>query len=234
MLAWSILPAALLGTAAVATSPGQEIIVAGREVRLGDVVGLVGLTPALPASFAPRIVARLPAGAASVTLSGSQLATLVRRSVPGLEVLAPKSAVTIRRRAEEAAAAAAAPTGICFALSRPVARGAALMAGDAVATPCREGEPRARLAFDRRDHRVRAAADLAAATYLGRVSLPAGSGVERGDALTLVSTIGSVRVQRKVVAVQPGRSGGKVFVRDEDGQVLTAPLSLADAQEGRR
>lgn len=66
------------------------------------------------------------------------------------------------------------------------------------------------------------------------VAQPETVDVKRGDELTLVSTVGPVRIQRRVIAAQPGRSGRRIFVRDEDGQILSIPLSLADARESGR
>jgi flagella basal body P-ring formation protein FlgA len=53
--------------------------------------------------------------------------------------------------------------------------------------------------------------------------------VDKGDKLTMVSTSGPVRVTREVVALQAGRAGGRLFVRDNEGNVTSAPLA---AQEG--
>jgi hypothetical protein len=40
-----------------------------------------------------------------------------------------------------------------------------------------------------------------------------------------------VRVERRVVALQPGLSGGRLFVRDEEGQVSSAPLLTESPKE---
>jgi hypothetical protein len=54
----------------------------------------------------------------------------------------------------------------------------------------------------------------------------AAADIERGDALTLMSRAGPVRIERKVVAMQPGRHGRRLFVRDEDGAVSSIPLHV--------
>ena len=59
---------------------------------------------------------------------------------------------------------------------------------------------------------------------------PVAPDIDPGEALTLVSSVGPVRIQRKVIALQPGRDGRRVFVRDEDGQVLSVPLRIEGAR----
>jgi flagella basal body P-ring formation protein FlgA len=117
-----------------------------------------------------------------------------------------------------------APEG-CIELARPVVAGAALSGRDVVPVACDDGKAEAELRFDRLDRVVRANLNLPAGAYLGRVSLPPAVVVDKGDKLTLVSTAGPVRVTREVVALQAGRAGGKVFVRDADGNVISAPLA---------
>ena len=75
---------------------------------------------------------------------------------------------------------------------------------------------------------ARAGTDLAAGTYLGRISAPPGVAVDKGAKLTLVATAGPVRVSREVVALQAGRPGGRLFVRDAEGNVTSAPLAVRD------
>ena len=58
--------------------------------------------------------------------------------------------------------------------------------------------------------------------------------MDSGDRLTLISAVGPVRVERQVVALQAGRAGGRVFVRDAEGQVVAAPLAVAASAEDLR
>jgi flagella basal body P-ring formation protein FlgA len=131
-----------------------------------------------------------------------------------------------------AAAGASATVGLvpaaagCLELAKPVSAGAALSVSGVVAVACDDEKAEATLRFDRVDRVVRVDRDLPAGTYLGRVSLPAAVVVDKGDKLTLVSTAGPVRVSREVVALQAGRAGGKVFVRDAEGNVTSAPLAV--------
>jgi flagella basal body P-ring formation protein FlgA len=117
-------------------------------------------------------------------------------------------------------------TAGCVELARPLAAGAALSNRDVVAVACDDKAEAASLRFDRLDRVVRANSDLPAGSYLGRVSLLPAVAVDKGDKLTLVSTAGPVRVTREVVALQAGRAGGRVFVRDSEGNVTSAPLAV--------
>jgi len=47
-----------------------------------------------------------------------------------------------------------------------------------------------------------------------------GGDIMPGDALSVVVTSGPVRIERRVVALQRGRPGHRLFVRADDGAVL--------------
>ena len=96
--------------------------------------------------------------------------------------------------------------------------------------PCEAAPIRGLVSFDRRSGVARALSALPAGTPLGRLSVAEAPAVGAGDKLTLVSTVGPVRIQRAVVALQPGRNGGRVFVKAADGEVLSAPVA---AEEGK-
>jgi hypothetical protein len=226
--------ATLLGSAPTAgLVPADAVEVAAREVRIADVARIGGLDRASRARLGRTVIAVLPDGRSEVTLSRKALAALVRRGVPGLDVAAGGEGA-IRIRAIGLPAAPPKAAGECKELAAPVARGALLAAADARSVPCDGNAPQHAVQYDRRHGVVRAAADLPAGAYLGRVALPAEAGIERGAALTLVSTVGPVRIEREVVAVQPARPGGKIFVRDEEGGTFAAPLATQQDKERRR
>lgn len=111
----------------------------------------------------------------------------------------------------------------CHVLVRPVAHGMPIEPDMVESAPCRDQAP-ARLAFERSTALAVAADDLDAGAYLGRSVVRFAAGIHKGAALTLISSVGPVRIERRVIAMQPSR-GGKVFVRDEDGQVYSARLT---------
>ncbi|HZF44360.1 MAG TPA: flagella basal body P-ring formation protein FlgA [Sphingomonadaceae bacterium] len=222
MLGAPLLLAALGAPAAAAT---VSIDLGGRDVRLADVARLTGFTPAGHPALASRIIASIPPSRTQLSMTRDALAGLVRRNVPGLgsRLLPAAGSVTFRAPAQPRAANVA--TGVCASTAQAVAKGAALTMADVVVVPC-EAAVSAPVRFDRSALALRASAHLPAGTRLGRLALPAAPDIDKGDELTLRSTVGPVSVERQVVALQSGRSGGRVFVRDAEGQVVSAPLSL--------
>lgn len=218
-----LLLAAAGAPVAVGLKPAPEVMLASREIRLGEVVDLAGLAPAVRARLAPRVIAVVPAGRSRVTLSRQALTALVRRSVPGLHLLeaADGASVVLQVRVD---AGEASQSG-CAESARPLAAGTALSSEDLRPVACRNGSEPAPLRFDRLNGVVRAGGDIAAGTYLGRVSPGPGVAVDKGDKVMLVASAGPVRVSREVVALQAGRPGGRLFVRDSEGNVTSAPLA---------
>jgi hypothetical protein len=223
MALFNLLLAAVGATVSVGLTPAAEVVLADRQIRLGDVADLSALAPDQRARLASRVLAVIPAGRTGITLSREALGALVRRSVPGLGIGSQAGASPLTFRV--AASDAERPRTGCAELARPLAAGAALSADDLVAADCRESAPSA-LRFDRLDRVARAERDLAAGTYLGRISAAPAVAVDKGAKLNLVATAGPVRVSREVVALQAGRPGGKVFVRDSEGNVTSAPLAV--------
>ena len=221
----NLLLAAAGASVTVGLTPAAEVALPDRRIRLGDVADLSALAPSARSRLAPRILAVIPAGRTGITLSRAALAALVRRSVPGLGVRADAQKAPLAFRV--AASADVPARADCVELARPLAAGAPLSDGDLAPAECRE-EAASGLRFDRLDRVARAERDLAAGTYLGRISTAPAVAVDKGDKLTLVATAGPVRVSREVVALQAGRSGGKVFVRDNEGNVTSAPLAVQD------
>jgi flagella basal body P-ring formation protein FlgA len=100
--------------------------------------------------------------------------------------------------------------------------------------PCDAEASAAALSFDAKASALRASGNIEAGAYLGRIAVPRAADVQAGQKLILRSTEGPVTVQRSVVALQPGRSGGRVFVRDADGEVSSAKLALSDEKEKQK
>lgn len=230
MLGASLL--AVLGATAVA--PPVEIALAGREVRMADVAALTGFGPAAHPRFATRVIASIPRGRTRLSMTQEALAGLVGRSVPGLAGRMMPGAGAVTFRALPSAVEATGIQGGCSATAQPIAQGTALTPADIVTVLCDAGSIDAPVRFDRRASAVRASVALAAGTRLGRIALPGAPDVDSGDRLTLVSAVGPVRVERQVVALQAGRAGGRVFVRDAEGQVVAAPLAIAATAEDLR
>jgi hypothetical protein len=214
-----VLLASMLPVAALRTVP--EIRLSDRTVRVSDVANLSGADSRGLRRLSRRPIARLPHDRESITLSRSTLADLLRRAVPSLRIL-PETTGAVRLRAPIAPPVVASS---CLALSHAVPVGSPLSREDAVPVACDSSRRIASVRFDRSDTRIRAVSDLAKGSYLGRTFLPTERGVMAGDRLTLRSAVGPVSIERAVVALQAGRSGRRLFVRDQDGQTIAAPLS---------
>jgi flagella basal body P-ring formation protein FlgA len=225
---FNLLLAAAGATVTVGLTPAAEVALPGRQIRLGDVADLSALEPSERSRLAPRVLAAIPPGRSRVILSREAVSALVRRSVPGLSVRDDMKAETLTFRVR--ASADERPRAACAELARPLAAGAALSDADLAPVACRD-EAASGLRFDRLDRVARAERDLAAGTYLGRISAPPAVAVDKGDKLTLIAAAGPVRVSREVVALQAGRPGGRLFVRDSEGNVTSAPLAAQDGDD---
>lgn len=226
----NLLPAAAGAVVTLGLTPAAEVALPDRQIRLGDVADLSGLEPGARARLGPRVIAAIPAGRSGITLSRESLRALVRRSVPALHLRAEADEAPIALRV--AASAEARVAGACAELARPLAAGAPLSDADLVPVACRDETAAAPLRFDRLSKVARADGEIAAGTYLGRISAPGTVAVDKGDKLTLIASAGPVRVSREVVALQAGRHGGRLFVRDSEGNVTSAPLA-AKSGEGK-
>lgn len=217
--------APLLAFVAAAVQPvpsGDEIIrIVGRDLRVSDVVGR-GLHDGDP-GIGRRVVARLPVRAVA-RYPRRALAALIRRVVPGIELpLAGEGAVTVIGTRDPLARRGATP---CVATTRAVDEGGEIGADLLTSVPC-DGSVRGRLRYDRSAGVVRADEALPAGTRLGRLAMPGPAAIRTGAGLTLVSSAGPVTVRRAVTAMQPGRPGGRLFVRDAAGRVFAAPVGGA-------
>lgn len=207
----STLVAFSLASAALPTLIDHDrVAVASRSIRLADVM------PSAPVALGGRIVAVIPAGRDRARLSRVAIAWLARRALPGLQVGgALHDSVTFVLRP---AAIRAGRPNQCNALSAPISAGSAIDRTLVMPVACSTARPAA-VTFDRATSLPRARTDLAAGTYLGRIELRA-TGLRKGEATSLVSTVGPVRIVRAVTTLQASR-GRRVFVRDDEGQVFS-------------
>ncbi|QNA82923.1 hypothetical protein G4G27_02025 [Sphingomonas sp. So64.6b] len=196
-----------------------RIEVANGIVRVGDVVDLLAIPTARRPGFFRRVIARLPSDRTPVTMSRAALMLLVHRAVPALAPSAGgRGPVTLyTRRSSDAAL-----RRDCMMTTAAVAQGVALTADVVGPIACRNGGSAAAL-FDRQANVARATRDLAVGAYLGRIMVSGAPLIRKGASLNLVSTVGPVRIDRVVTALQDGR-GKRVFVRDQDGHVFAARL----------
>jgi hypothetical protein len=215
----------LAGAAGLAAAAAPERVdVDGRAVRLRDLGGLAGFAAAARGPGADEAIATLPAGRDRIVVTRRTLEALARRAVPAVALGegGPDGPVAIHRRVS-------AREG-CVAAARPILAGEAIAPGDLVPADCAVGRARAPLHY-RSGEGVVAAAPIAAGVPLGRLAPPPPHDVARGAELTLVSRAGPVTISRPVTALQPGRGGRRLFVRDADGAVFAIRLDAQEAKE---
>ncbi len=124
------------------------------------------------------------------------------------------------------AAMPASPAPACFVAARDLPARVGLVKQDLSPVLCRAELSRARIRYDRARGMPIAAEAIAVGTYLGRIAVFSPGRVEKGAAMTLRSTAGPVTIERTVITMQPAKSGGRVFVRDSEGKVFAAPISM--------
>lgn len=216
---------ALAGAPVAVTTPHAEVELRGREIRLGDAAGLGGLAADARAQLAGRVLAKMPVGRSSMTVARAGLAGLIRRNVPGLSVMDGGGSPSITFYLPQPLGEAGRSSTGCVRLTRSLAAEEPIGRDDLVAVPCGDAQPSGLVRLDPRNGVARAMSSLEQGAYLGRLTVPPAPAVDAGKRLTLVANVGPVRVEREVVALQAGREGKRLFVRDEEGQVSSALLA---------
>jgi flagella basal body P-ring formation protein FlgA len=202
----------------------EEALVHPDGIRIADVAEVSGSTAVERRRLGGRVVAALPGGRGAEVISRGALTQLLHRQT-GLAVTGGRDG-TLRLRA---AAPASQPIRLpCWAAAKPIRAGAVIGADSVEQADCAGSEGPRLMRFDAAAAAVRAIADIAAGTPLGRMSAPSMAPVERGAELTLTSAVGPVALSRPVRALQTGRSGRRMFVLDADGQVLSVPVRQSE------
>jgi hypothetical protein len=211
----------------------------GHSIRIGDVVDLACLAPDVARTISTLELAQTPPHRRDIALSHAAIASLARRRAPILQELQGETDRTLlvrsmARNEGERAASDETTAPNCFALASPLREGHIVTGEILASAPCTDTSPRdIPLSFDRRSGALRARHDLPQGVYLGRVDVPAQRYPDTGDALNLIVPNGPVLVQRTVIALEPAPRRGALFVRDESGEIFSAPLRPDDQGSGR-
>lgn len=216
-----VLAAALAGGSPLVLTDRPEIAVSRPTVTLADVArtsGAKGL-----GRLATVEIAHLPIGRDRLSLSRRAIAVLVRRAVPGIAVGQGDDRIVTFTLI----GAGQVRAGPCLVTNTPLAAGSAITRDTVGRGPC--SAVAADVRYDASRRTLVARRDLPAGSALGSLVAGEAETVARGDVLTLVSRSGPVTVERPVTALQPGRAGRRVFVRDRAGQVFAVPVA-----EGKR
>jgi len=117
--------------------------------------------------------------------------------------------------------------GMCLMALAAIPAGAAPVRGDFAEAPC-TAESAAALRYAPGSRTMRAARDIAEGETIAAPPASLLPDVRAGDPLFLVARVGTATVERPVVAAQPGRRGGAIFVRTSDGHLVSAPMAGED------
>lgn len=220
--------ALLIGAAlaqATAQSAGAEpaVSVTAAEGRLR--ASQIALVPA----SRDTVVATMPEGAGEVAMSEATRLDLVRNRYPGARYrLRHDGPVRIVRHAPPLVSALGAD---CAATRTSIPAGAFLAADELGPVRCERRAAGGWLGYDAVARSYFATREIPAGTYLGRVSAALRPAAIEGAELLYRTSEGPVTIEREVVALQSSRAGRRVFVRTEDGKVLSAALAGAEESE---
>ncbi len=219
-------PIAIAALIGCALTQAPAIALDEVALRVRDVASLDCLAPAQRQAVGEFVIAHLAPNERRL-LSRQALANLVRRRVPSLSALSRSGADHHTVEISGPALEALGDPSSCYVAATFIAEGAAILAGDLNTTSCADAPRRAPVRYDRRHGIARASHDIMEGDALGRLAPAPTAIAESRRAVTLVTRIGPVTVERSVETVQPS-AGGAVFVRDRDGRVFAAPLSEGD------
>src|SRR5262249_46003575 len=93
---------------------------------------------------------------------------------------------------------------------------------DFALTPCATTRTHTAFYYDREAHLTRLRRDLSVGEIVSTYPEVGSAVVRPGDTLSLVTRIGKVRIERRVVALQAARTGETLFVRTPEGDIVTA------------
>jgi hypothetical protein len=115
----------------------------------------------------------------------------------------------------------------CLMALAAIPAGTAPVRRDFAAAPCTT-QSKAALRYEPASRATRAVRDIAEGETIAAPPVSFLPDVRAGDTLFLVARVGTATVERPVVAAQPGRRGGTIFVRTPDGHLVSAPMAGAD------
>jgi hypothetical protein len=211
-----MLTVAALLAATLTLTERRAVTLASSIVRVGDVASGAG-------PMARAAIARLPRGRSEVVLTRRAIGSLIRRAIPGVTVAGEGKLGTVMFTA---------PIGephvaTCMMARSPIAAGAAVVAEQVQSAPCEGHAALGLTSYDRARGDVVARRAIEVGANLGMMRLPEPSAVHTGDHLTLISRAGPVTVERAVTAMQTGRNGHRIFVRDGAGKVSSIAFAAA-------
>ncbi len=217
-MALLLISAALVHAAVPLSDAGPVVVAVGGKVRASQ----IGAVPAQR----DAVVATMPEGASEVAMSEASRLLLIRNRYPGARYrLRHDGPLRIVR---DAAAEASAQ---CVVTRAPISAGAYLTKDDLGAARCRREAAGGLVSYDVAARSYFARQPIPTGTYLGRMPADPPSSAAEGTELVYRTKEGPIIVERDVIALQSGRAGRSIFVRTNEGKVLSATLAGVDETE---
>lgn len=213
-------------------APRFEVTVARADVLLGDVMDVSRLPAVLRTGAAALPIARFGPGQHRITFTSSRLSERARALMPALSPWledSPAMLIFVERTSRDPASSerVAGPRAPrCMKLGRALGVGDTPTAHDLSPVPCGETAGVAAFRYDATARSLRARRELRSGEILAAVPAPSIPGVAPGQRVWLRSSIGPVRIEREVVALQPAGPGQSLFVQSAGGEVFS--VSFAD------
>jgi hypothetical protein len=198
------------------------IAVTDRVVALGQLADLSVLPAPLREQVQGLTVLKLRRDRVGMRIPVAALNRRIGGLAPALKPWLPASEgeLEVRYAGPSRSTAALAP---CVRVAEEVPVDGVPTAKSFLAAPCL-GAVSPALWFDRRTGVLRAARALKLGEILQAPARDIVASVAPGQSLLIEATVGPVRVQRRVEAIQPARPGQRLFARTTDGAVLSIPF----------
>lgn len=217
----------------VSVTYSDAVNVESRHIKISDVVDFSSVDSIIKDKFAEKVIATIPSGKSTVTLTRHDIANLIRRRIPGLP-LDENHKTDELIRIEYSKIEAPVNKQTCYYFKKPVSKGQAITAEDLSVTTCDPNRELAAMKYNASTNVLRASNDISAGSYAGRASVPAGKYADTDDELVLRVVIGPVKIEKTVWALQPANGADRIFVKDRQGNVLRVPIQSPVLQEEKK
>lgn len=192
-----------------------SIEIADRSIRVYDVVENGGI-------YSNEILSTLPRNSKSVTLSLEDRLLILRKKFPTHNF-------SLRHRENVAFSVTPkvvlkTPKYDCFKAKSQIIAGTVIILDLVQNTDCQADKTVSSIKFDREARITVAYETLDAGAYLGRLYLHDKETIQKGSNLTFITEDGPVIIQRKVTALQSSQIGKKIFVKTNDGKIISSVL----------
>ena len=217
----------------VSITYADVVNVESRQIRVSDVVELTTLDSGIEDKVVQKVIATIPADKSNVTLTRHDIASLIRRRIPGLPLSENHKGDELVR-IEYSKIDEFIGRQTCYGFSKSVIKGQAIIAEDLTAVTCDGNQPLAAMKYNASTNVLRASDNISAGSYAGRISVPTGKYADTNDELVLRVVVGPVKIEKTVWALQPANGADRIFVKDRQGNVLRVPIQSPVSKEAKK